>query len=199
MHRSSQSPSDSHVCSSSRERYETLTKSEQLRCSRHKSSRERSRSRDARRDSYCRSASNYYRQCSSRSRSNSPYHNKRQNDGRRSKSSLARDICTKNMPTELKLITHDASYFLLKSNNFDNLLLAKAESVWSTPPQNEARINIAFKDSHVCLQSLIRVTHHYPGSCQLACLRRLSAVYSLSTGYAEMILHLPKCDICIIH
>jgi len=145
MHRSSQSPSDSHVCSSSRERHETLTKSEQLRCNRRKSSRERSRSRDARRDTYRRSTSSHYRQCSSRSRSNSPYHNKRQNDSRSSKSSLVRDIYSKNMPAELKLITHDASYFLLKSNNFDNLLLAKAESVWSTPPQNEARINIAFK------------------------------------------------------
>jgi hypothetical protein len=46
--------------------------------------------------------------------------------------------------TELNFVLHDACYFLMKSNNFDNLLLAKAESVWSTPPQNEARINAAF-------------------------------------------------------
>jgi len=131
--------SDSHVHSCSRERHEMLAESKQLSCSRHKSSRERSRSRDARRDTYCRYTS-HCRQFSSRSRSDSLCRNSRQNESRRCESLLAQT-----MLAELKLITHDASYFLLKSNNFDNLLLAKAESVWSTPPQNEARINTAFK------------------------------------------------------
>jgi len=151
MHKSSQSLSDSRVHRCSRERRGMLAEAEQSRCCGHKSSRERSRSRDARRDTYRRSSHrstsnhNHYHRFSSRSRSNSPYRSIRQNDSKRRESSPAHDICAKNVPAELKLLTHDASYFLMKSNNFDNLLLAKAESVWSTPPQNEAHINIAFK------------------------------------------------------
>jgi len=121
-----------------------LAESKQLRRSKHKSSRERSRSRDERRDTDCRSTS-HHRRFHSRSQSDSLHCHIRHSDSTRCESSLAHGIHRKTIPAELKLITHDASYFLLKSNNFDNLLLAKAESVWSTPPQNEVRINTAFK------------------------------------------------------
>ena len=154
--------SDSQLRSCSRERHDTLEESKQLRYSRHKSHKERPRSRDARRDTSHPSASNYYRRFSSRSRSNSPCRNIRQDDSIRRQSSHACDIHIKNIPAELKLITYDARYYLLKSNNFDNLLLAKAESVWSTPPQNEARINSAFK---VC--KYLFVSYIFPSLEQL--------------------------------
>ena len=32
----------------------------------------------------------------------------------------------------------------MKSHNFENVSLAKAKGVWSTPPQNEYKINQAF-------------------------------------------------------
>jgi len=131
---SRQSSPDSRSRGHSRERYRTPERSQHSRHHRHKSGRDRSRFRNARND-------NYRRRSSSRSRSKSSYHTVRQNDSRRYESSSH----TKNVPADLKLITHDACYFLLKSNNFDNLLLAKAESVWSTPPQNEVQINNAFK------------------------------------------------------
>lgn len=136
------SPTDSRVHSYSRERQQTLEESKRSRYCRYNSSRDRSRSHDARRDHYHHQSSS-----SSRSRPNSPYRTVRPNSSRRYKSPYVHDtsVHTKNMPAELKLITHDATYFLLKSNNYDNLLLAKAESVWSTPPQNEVRINNAFK------------------------------------------------------
>lgn len=38
-----------------------------------------------------------------------------------------------------------ARFFLVKSNNHENVALAKAKGVWSTPPQNEARFNQAFR------------------------------------------------------
>jgi len=134
-HKSSrQSPSGSRMRSYSRDRHKTSEG--RSRYNRHKSSRDRSRSRDARRD-------HGHRRVSSRSRSNSPYHTIKHSGSRRRE--LSRVDEAKNVPADLKLITHDACYFLLKSNNYDNLLLAKAESVWSTPPQNEVRINNAFK------------------------------------------------------
>jgi len=146
-HKSSQqSSSSSHVYGHARERPKSPEKLKRSRYYRRKSSRDRSRSRDAKRDNYRRSASNrYHRRSSSRSRSNSPYQSVRQNGSRRYKSSHEYRLPTRNVSPDLKLITHDACYFLLKSNNFDNLLLAKAESVWSTPPHNEVRINNAFK------------------------------------------------------
>ena len=50
---------------------------------------------------------------------------------------------------KLKYFFKNARYYLIKSNNHENVALAKAKCVWSTPPQNEARLNQAFKVSHV--------------------------------------------------
>jgi len=121
-----------------RDRHKTPEESKRSRYHKHKSSRDRSRSR-------CRDTRRHHHQhrSSSRLRSSSPYHARRKSFSRNYEVSHVRH--TKEIPTELKLVTHDACYFLLKSNNFDNLLLAKAESVWSTPPQNEVRINNVFK------------------------------------------------------
>ena len=47
---------------------------------------------------------------------------------------------------KLKHIFHEARFFLIKSNNHENVALAKAKGVWSTLPQNEARLNAAFDD-----------------------------------------------------
>jgi len=46
-----------------------------------------------------------------------------------------------------KYIFLDAKYFLIKSGNHENVALAQAKGVWSTPPQNEARLNQAFRVS----------------------------------------------------
>lgn len=34
----------------------------------------------------------------------------------------------------------------MKSNNHENVMLSKARGVWSTPPQNEAKLNRAFNE-----------------------------------------------------
>lgn len=49
--------------------------------------------------------------------------------------------------SKLKYLMKGARFFLVKSNNHENVALAKAKGVWSTPPQNEARFNQAFKVS----------------------------------------------------
>jgi hypothetical protein len=46
---------------------------------------------------------------------------------------------------KLKYVFRNARYFLVKSNNYENVALAKAKGVWSTPPQNEAKLNMAYK------------------------------------------------------
>jgi hypothetical protein len=45
----------------------------------------------------------------------------------------------------LKYFFKNARYYLVKSNNHENVALAKAKCVWSTPPQNEARLNQAYR------------------------------------------------------
>jgi len=50
-------------------------------------------------------------------------------------------------PTKLNYLFRDARFFLVKSNNAENVSLAKSKSVWSTPPQNEAKFNQAFAES----------------------------------------------------
>lgn len=50
---------------------------------------------------------------------------------------------------KLKYVFRNARYFLVKSNNYENVALAKAKGVWSTPPQNEAKLNMAYKVGQV--------------------------------------------------
>jgi len=49
--------------------------------------------------------------------------------------------------TKLNYLFRDARFFLVKSNNSENVSLAKAKGVWSTPPQNESKFNQAFAES----------------------------------------------------
>ena len=57
--------------------------------------------------------------------------------------------------SKLKYIFREARFFVIKSNNHENVALAKAKGVWSTPPQNEAKLNQAFRVSENA--SLLRV------------------------------------------
>ena len=63
--------------------------------------------------------------------------------------------------TKLNYLFRDARFFLVKSNNPENVSLAKAKSVWSTPPQNEAKFNQAFAESrNVLLIFSVKVREH---------------------------------------
>src|SRR5271156_1228957 len=44
-------------------------------------------------------------------------------------------------------ILRDTRYFLMKSNNEDNVELSKSRSEWSTPPANEVKINQAVNET----------------------------------------------------
>ena len=53
--------------------------------------------------------------------------------------------CFSDYWSKLKVLMRGARFFLVKSNNHENVALAKAKGVWSTPPPNEARLNQAFR------------------------------------------------------
>ncbi|XP_004527021.1 YTH domain-containing protein 1 [Ceratitis capitata] len=49
--------------------------------------------------------------------------------------------------TKLNYLFRGTHFFLIKSNNADNVGIAKTKNVWATLPQNEANLNQAFKES----------------------------------------------------
>lgn len=63
----------------------------------------------------------------------------------------------------------DAIFFIMKSNNHENIALSKARGVWSTPPQNEHKLNRAFKDyRNVILVFSVKESGHFQGFARLA-------------------------------
>lgn len=60
------------------------------------------------------------------------------------------DLSTKKKPSEtylsqLKFLFKEARFFIIKSNNYENIELAKAKNCWSTRPWNETKLNQAFR------------------------------------------------------
>jgi len=68
---------------------------------------------------------------------------KSQSGEKRCSDSSRREIS--NTEKLLRYIFLDAKYYLIKSSNHENVALAQARGVWSSPPQNEARLNRAFR------------------------------------------------------
>lgn len=49
--------------------------------------------------------------------------------------------------TKLNYLFRETRFFVIKSNNAENITLSKTRGVWSTLPQNEANLNQAFRES----------------------------------------------------
>ena len=60
---------------------------------------------------------------------------------KRKKSAKSRDY-----NSLLKYFFKDSCYFVMKSNNEENVLISKRESVWATPNSNEIKLNSAFNE-----------------------------------------------------
>jgi hypothetical protein len=59
-------------------------------------------------------------------------------------------------------------YFVMKSNNFENIEIAKDKSVWSTPPYNEKKLNKAYRDCrNVILIFSVRESGRFQGFARL--------------------------------
>ncbi|CAE1153988.1 YTHDC1 [Acanthosepion pharaonis] len=71
--------------------------------------------------------------------------------------------------SRLKYLFKRARFFLIKSNNHENVALAKAKGVWSTPPQNEARLNQAYREAdNVILVFSVKESGKFQGFARLS-------------------------------
>ncbi|VVC86746.1 YTH domain-containing protein 1 [Leptidea sinapis] len=71
--------------------------------------------------------------------------------------------------TKLNYLFRDTRFFLIKSNNAENITLSKAKGVWSTLPQNEANLNQAFRESrNVLLIFSVKESGKFAGFARLA-------------------------------
>ncbi|XP_071852892.1 uncharacterized protein [Apostichopus japonicus] len=74
----------------------------------------------------------------------------------------------KEQKSKMKYLFRDARYFLIKSNNFENISLAKVKGVWSTLPYNEQRLNQAYRECrHVLLVFSVRESGKFQGFARL--------------------------------
>uniref|UniRef100_A0A8P4G754 YTH domain-containing family protein n=1 Tax=Dicentrarchus labrax TaxID=13489 RepID=A0A8P4G754_DICLA len=90
--------------------------------------------------------------------------------GSASEASGNRDNKRLKYPTsKLRYILRDARFFLIKSNNHENVSLAKAKGVWSTLPVNEKKLNAAFRSARsVVLVFSVRESGKFQGFARLA-------------------------------
>eukprot|EP00118_Oscarella_pearsei_P012640 m.94726 g.94726 ORF g.94726 m.94726 type:complete len:166 (+) comp36828_c0_seq1:82-579(+) len=59
-------------------------------------------------------------------------------------------------------------YYIIKSNNYENVDIAKHRSVWSTPPVNERKLNKAYHDcDNVLLVFSVRESGKFQGFARL--------------------------------
>lgn len=66
-------------------------------------------------------------------------------------------------------ILKGARYFIIKSNNYENVSLSKAKGVWATPPANERKLNDAFKHStNVILVFSVKESGRFQGFARLS-------------------------------
>ncbi|XP_064476909.1 YTH domain-containing protein 1-like [Ornithodoros turicata] len=69
----------------------------------------------------------------------------------------------------IKYFFRNARFFLVKSNNHENVALSKAKGVWSTPPQNEAKLNQAYREcKNVILVYSVKESGKFQGFARLA-------------------------------
>ncbi|XP_013994487.1 YTH domain-containing protein 1 isoform X3 [Salmo salar] len=75
----------------------------------------------------------------------------------------------KNQTSKLKYVIRDARFFMIKSNNHENVSLAKAKGVWSTLPVNEKKLNAAFRSARsVILVFSVRESGKFQGFARLS-------------------------------
>jgi hypothetical protein len=70
--------------------------------------------------------------------------------------------------TKLNYLFRDARFFLIKSANEANVNLSKQKGVWSTPPQNEAKLNLAYEECrNVLLLFSVKESGKFAGFARL--------------------------------
>lgn len=70
--------------------------------------------------------------------------------------------------TKLNYLFRGARFFVIKSNNSENITLSKAKGVWSTLPQNEANLNKAYQEArNVLLIFSVKESGKFAGFARL--------------------------------
>ncbi|MEE6460038.1 hypothetical protein FKM82_000836 [Ascaphus truei] len=70
---------------------------------------------------------------------------------------------------KIRYVLQEARFFLIKSNNHENVSLAKAKGVWSTLPVNEKKLNAAFRAARsVILVFSVRESGKFQGFARLS-------------------------------
>lgn len=74
-----------------------------------------------------------------------------------------------NVLSEMKYLYKNTRYFLIKSNNYENVNLAKEKSVWSTPRVNEIKLNKAYREcANVILIFSVSESGRFQGYARLS-------------------------------
>ncbi|XP_076337939.1 uncharacterized protein LOC143240042 isoform X2 [Tachypleus tridentatus] len=82
---------------------------------------------------------------------------------------ISSSVIKKDYSHLVKYFFRGARFFLMKSNNIENVVLSKAKGVWSTPPQNESKLNQAFKESkNVLLIFSVKGSGKFQGFARLS-------------------------------
>ncbi|XP_061655203.1 YTH domain-containing protein 1 isoform X1 [Phyllopteryx taeniolatus] len=82
---------------------------------------------------------------------------------------LSSSVRAVNPTSNLRYILRESRYFVIKSNNHENVSLAKAKGVWSTLPVNEKKLNAAFRSARsVILVFSVRESGKFQGFARLA-------------------------------
>ncbi|ALC38663.1 YT521-B, partial [Drosophila busckii] len=75
--------------------------------------------------------------------------------------------------TKINYLFRDTRFFLIKSNNSDNVQLSKRENVWATLPQNDANLSQAFKEArNVLLIFSVNESGKFAGFARMAAASR---------------------------
>lgn len=70
---------------------------------------------------------------------------------------------------DMKYLFKNTRYFLIKSNNYENVNLAKLKGVWSTPRVNEIKLNKAYKEcANVILIFSVAESGRFQGCARLS-------------------------------
>lgn len=82
---------------------------------------------------------------------------------------MSAEIMDPDILTDYDQLFINTKYFLIKSNNYENVEIAKKKNAWSTPIGNESRLNRAYYDSNnVLLIFSVRESGKFQGFARLA-------------------------------
>ncbi|KAH9280921.1 YTH domain-containing protein 1 [Echinococcus granulosus] len=82
---------------------------------------------------------------------------------------MSAEIMDPDILTDYDQLFINTKYFLIKSNNYENVEIAKKKNAWSTPIGNESRLNRAYYDSNnVILIFSVRESGKFQGFARLA-------------------------------